>query len=120
MPASRQGASMHEYFIDPVAQIELEEAGNAYLAYFTAQGNARRGAELAEAFAYDYRRKIDQLKKTPCMYPFCSVYPFSHGNENGYRSFRIGWFTVFYTVYEDSFVVWHVRSSKSDFSALER
>ena len=111
---------MHEYLIDPVAQIELEEAGNAYLAYFTAQGNTRRGAELSKAFAYDYRRKIKQLKKTPYMYPLCSVYPFSCANEAGYRSFRVGWFTVFYTVHDDSFVVWHVRSSKSDFSSMER
>ena len=110
---------MYRYTIDPVAQLELEEAGNVYIAYFTGLGEPERGGELSEAFAFDYIQKIQQLKKTPFMYPLCTVYPFDGSDPHGYRSFRVGWFTVFYTVADDSFTVWHIRSSKSDFTAIE-
>ncbi len=53
------------------------------------------------------------------MHALCNVYPFDESNEHGYRSFRLGWFTVFYTVEVSSFTVWHVRSSKSDFTTLK-
>lgn len=113
-----QKSIVHNYLIDPAAQLELEEAGEIYISYFTELGEPSRGLELSEAFVYDYIDKIQQLKKTPFMYPLCSVYPFDADNPNGYRSFRVGWFTVFYTVENGSVIVWHIRSSKSDFSVI--
>ncbi len=109
---------MHSYRIDPVAQLELEEAGNVYIRYFAGLGDIERGEELAEAFFDSYIDKIQQLKRMPFMHPLCNVYPFDDANERGYRSFRLGWFTVFYTVEDCAFTVWHVRSSKSDFTTL--
>ena len=41
---------MYGYLIDPVAQLELEEAGNIYIRYFAGLGDIRRGEELADAF----------------------------------------------------------------------
>ena len=109
---------MLSYRIDPIAQIELEEAGNAYIRYFASLGQIDRGEELATAFFDSYIDKIQQLKKMPYMHPLCNVYPFDASNEHGYRSFYLGWFTVFYTVGDSDLVVWHVRSSKSDFSTM--
>lgn len=109
---------MYGYLIDPVAQLELEEAGNIYIRYFAGLGDIRRGEELADAFFDSYIDKIQQLKQMPYMHALCNVYPFDESNGHGYRSFRLGWFTVFYTVENSSFTVWHVRSSKSDFTSL--
>lgn len=109
---------MYGYLIDPVAQLELEEAGNIYIRYFAGLGDIRRGEELADAFFDSYIDKIQQLKQMPYMHALCNVYPFDESNGHGYRSFRLGWFTVFYTVENSSFTVWHVRRSKSDFTSL--
>lgn len=111
---------MLRYLIDPAAQLELEDAAEAYIKYFTDLGESERGDNLAMAFVYDYLDIIEQLKSMPYMYPLCSVYPFDGSDPSGYRSFRVGWFTVFYTVSDDSIVVWHVRSSKSDFTAIDQ
>ena len=109
---------MYKYRIDPIAQIELEEAGNTYIRYFAGLGDIHRGEILAEAFFEGYIDKIQQLKQMPFMHPLCNVYPFNDSNPSGYRSFRIGWFTVFYTVEDAWLTVWHVRSSKSDFTSI--
>lgn len=110
---------MHSYRIDPVAQLELEEAGNAYIRYFAGLGEIERGEELADAFFDAYIDKIHQLEQMPFMHPLCNVYPFDGGSPLGYRSFRLGWFTVFYTVETATLTVWHVRSSKSDFTTIQ-
>ena len=110
---------MYSYRIDPIAQLELEEAGNVYIRYFAGLGDIERGEELADALFESYLDKVEQLKQMPFMHALCNVYPFDENNEHGYRSFRLGWFTVFYTVEASSFTVWHVRSSKSDFTLLK-
>lgn len=109
--------SMFSYRIDPLAELELEQAGQAYELYFDELGDYEKGVLWADRFYADYARAIALLKDNPLFYPVCTVYPFNE-IKTAYRSFRCGWFTVFYTVENDSFTVWHIRASRSDFSQI--
>ena len=108
---------MYEYRIDDIAALELQEADHIYVSYFAKLGEYEKGEAWAARFFDDYFEHIDALKRNPFLYSECSLYPFG-GTDVGYRSFRVGRFIVFYTVEETSFTVWHVRSSRSDFSTL--
>lgn len=108
---------MYEYLIDDVANLELRDVETVYLTYFARLGDAARGAEWAARFYSDYRERIEEVKENPFRHPVCTVYPFDCVDTE-YRSFTVGWFTVFYTVGDGKFAVWHVRSSKSDFSSM--
>ena len=110
-------AIMYRYRIDPLAKIELEQAGLAYESFFDDLGDYEKGVAWADRFYLDYAKAIDTISLNPYFYPVCTVYPFNELSSR-YRSFRCGWFTVFYTVEEQSFTVWHIRSSRSDFTAL--
>ena len=108
---------MFEYFVDPEAVGDLMAAERAYLEYFSRFGEYEKGVRWAERFFEDYRQEIENLKRDPCKHPVCCVFPFDCC-DTAYRSFVVGWFTVFYTVEEASFVVWAVKGSKSDFSRV--
>lgn len=108
---------MYSYYIDELAALELREAELVYLSYFAHLGQAAKGEVWARRFYREYRAIIDELKHNPFRYPICTVYPFDC-IDTEYRRFVVGWFTVFYTVESDRFIVWHVRSSKSDFTSL--
>lgn len=108
---------MYEYVIEDIANLELRDVEMVYLTYFARLGDAAKGAEWAERFYREYREKINDLKKDPFRYPICTVYPFNCIDAE-YRSFTVGWFTIFYTIEAKRFIVWHVRSSKSDFSSM--
>lgn len=108
---------MFSYCIDNIANIELIEAGNAYLSYFCRIGEPEKGDAWCDRFYEAYLREIERLEANPFIRPVCTVYPFDE-LDTTYRSFAVGWFTVFYTVEDSSFTVWHVRSSKSDFSSV--
>lgn len=107
----------YRYRIDDIANLELRNVETVYLTYFARIGNMAKGVEWAASFYADYRAQIEELKSNPYRYPACDVYPFDC-IETKYRSFRVGWFTIFYTVEEDTFTVWHVRSSKSNFTTI--
>lgn len=108
---------MFEYLIDPEAVGDLIAAERAYLEYFSRFGEYEKGVLWEERFFVEYRREIEILKCDPCHHPPCRVFPFDCC-DTMYRSFVVGWFTVFYTVEESSFTVWAVKSSKSDFSRI--
>lgn len=110
---------MYKYRIDAVAALELRDAGDLYESYFAELGDYEKGVEWADYFYREYSSVIERLKSNPFFYPVCNVYPFDI-IDTSYRSFTCGWFTVFYTVELDSFTVWHIRSSKSDFCTLRR
>ena len=112
---------MYRYRIDDLAQAELDAVGGVYISYFASLGNPAKGRAWANRFYREYRRRIDALKGQPRRFPICTVYPFNVV-EARYRSFVVGWFTIFYTVEDDecAFTVWHIRSSRSDFSTLRR
>lgn len=111
----------YSYFIDDIAQAELAEAGATYVSYFSELGDSAKGKAWANRFYGEYRRRIEELKLNPYRFPVCTVYPFDVVDTE-YRSFAVGWFTVFYTVDERnaSLIVWHIRSSRSDFSGIRR
>lgn len=108
---------MYNYVIDQLAETELAQAGEAYENYFFLYGEYEKGVAWADKFYADYAETIERLKSNPFFYAKCDIYPFDI-LETEYRSFRCGWFTVFYTVQKDTFTVWHVRSSQSDFSVI--
>ena len=108
---------MYEYRIDDLAVLELQEADRIYTTYFARLGEREKGEAWAARFFVDYFETIERLKKNPFFYGKCRVYPFNQGATE-YRSFVVGWFTVFYTVEAESFTVWHVRPSRSDFTAM--
>lgn len=110
---------MYDYRIDELAVLDLQEADRIYTTYFARLGDRAKGEEWATQFFSDYHGKIERLKDNPFFYGKCGVYPFNRGDTE-YRSFVVGWFTVFYTVEATSFTVWHVRPSRSDFSQIER
>ena len=110
---------MYEYRIDELAVLELQEADRMYTAYFARLGDRAKGEAWAARFFQDYFEKVNQLKENPFFYGKCDVYPFTRG-ETEYRSFTVGWFTVFYTVEAETFTVWHVRPSRSDFTKMRR
>ncbi|MBQ9004555.1 MAG: type II toxin-antitoxin system RelE/ParE family toxin [Eggerthellaceae bacterium] len=108
---------MHRYLIDDIAQAELDSAGGVYISYFARLGDPAKGRAWANRFYRTYRERIEELKENPTRHGRCRVYPFD-ALDTEYRSFTCGWFTVFYTVEPDSFTVWHVRSSRSDFTTI--
>lgn len=108
---------MFEYLIDSGAVGDLIAAERAYLEYFSRFGEYEKGVRWAECFFKEYKHEIELLKCDPYRYPPCRIFPFDCGS-TAYRSFVVGWFTVFYTVEESSFTVWAVKSSKSDFSRV--
>lgn len=110
---------MYSYLIDDIAQAELDAVGGVYISYFASLGDPAKGRAWANRFYHEYRSAITQLKKEPYGHPICTLYPFNIVPTE-YRSFTVGWFTVFYTVESEarSFTVWHIRSSRSDFSAM--
>lgn len=108
---------MYEYLLSEEAAFDLLMAERAYLDYFSRIGEKNKGIHWAHDFFQAYRAEIDNLKVDPYRHPFCRVYPFNQ-IETRYRSFTAGWFRVFYTVEADSFTVWAVRSTKSDFSQI--
>ena len=112
---------MYRYFIDEAAQAELDSVGGAYIAYFTTLGDPAKGRLWANRFYRDYRAAVEALEANPYRHRVCDLYPFD-AIETEYRSFRVGWFTIFYSVDEDkkAFAVWHVRSSQSDFTKLRK
>ena len=59
---------------------------------------------------------MDSLKDNASRCIARIFYPISV-TDTEYRSFRVGWFTVFYTIDDPhkTFTVWHTRSSRSDF-----
>lgn len=111
--------AVYSYRIDEVANLELIEAGDLYVSYFARLGEYEKGLIWSDRFYEAYLKEIDRLKVNPLVHPQCSVYPFDC-IDTGYRSFTVGWFTVFYTVEETTFTVWHIRSSKSDFTSVGR
>ncbi len=108
---------MYSYRIDAIANIELADAGSAYLGYFARIGEPDKGEIWCDRFYDAYLGEIGRLEANPFIHPVCVVYPFDE-LDTTYRSFTVGWFTVFYTIEETTFTVWHVRSSKSDFSSV--
>ena len=108
---------MYSYLIDPLAELELEQAGRTYEFYFDELGDYEKGIAWADRFYADYAETIARLKDNPFFYARCTVFPFDQV-DTAYRSFRCGWFTVFYTVESHSFTVWHIRASRSDFSEI--
>ncbi len=108
---------MYRYRIDVLAQRELEQVGDVYEGYFVDLGDYEKGVAWADRFYSEYARSIERLKNNPFIYPRCTLYPFDL-IDTEYRSFRCGWFTVFYTVEEKTFTVWHIRSSRSDFTKM--
>ena len=110
---------MYEYLIDDVAQAELDSVGGVYISYFARFGDPAKGRAWANRFYKAYRDHIEELKADPLRYGKCRVYPFN-AIETEYHSFTVGWFTVFYTIEDESFTVWHVRSSRSDFTTVRR
>ena len=56
---------MYRYRIDPIAQIELEEAGNTYIRYFAGLGDIHRGEVLAEAFLKVISTRFSNSSKCP-------------------------------------------------------
>ena len=108
---------MFKYRIDDLAVLELQEADRAYVSYFARLGERSKGEAWARRFFRDYFERINLLKSNPFFYGKCRVYPFDEV-ETEYRSFTVGWFTVFYTVETDTFTVWHVRPSRSDFTTI--
>lgn len=110
---------MYKYLIDDIAQAELDSVGGVYISYFARLGDSAKGRAWANRFYREYRERITTLKSDPFRYGRCLVYPFDRV-ETQYRSFTVGWFTVFYTVEADTFTVWHIRSSRSDFTTLRK
>ncbi len=110
---------MYEYRITESATADLLMAEHAYLDYFLRLGDCGKGVAWAQDFFDSYRREIERMKVDPFRHPYCRVFPFD-SLDTGYRSFIVGWFTVFYTVEEESFTVWAVKSSKSDFRNIDR
>lgn len=108
---------MYKYIIDAIAEVELQEAGSAYELYFANIGDYEKGVAWADRFYAEYKEKIETLKENPFLYSPCCVYPFVL-IETEYRSFPCGWYTIFYTVDDSSFTVWHIRSSRSDFTSI--
>ena len=109
----------YSYRIDDLAQAELDAVGGLYISYFAKLGDPAKGRAWANRFYAEYRQRINGLKANPHRYPKCTVYPFGLVDTE-YRSFVVGWFTVFYTVEErdGTFTVWHIRSSRSDFTKM--
>lgn len=105
---------MYQYFIDEAAAAELLDAQHVYRSYFARFGQIEKGERWARRFLSDYTHVIESLKNNPFLYSACRVFPFNLA-ESTYRTFCVGWFTVFYTVEDKSFTVWHIRSSRSDF-----
>ena len=108
---------MYKYLIDDIALIELRDVENTYISYFAKMGDLEKGIMWSSRFYEDYKKSIDEIKENPYKYSKCCIYPFNC-IETQYRYFTVGWFTIFYTVEDDSFTIWHIRSSKSDFSTL--
>ena len=109
----------YKYLIDDIAQAELDSVGGVYISYFARLGDSAKGRRWANRFYRAYRDRINLLKEDPHQFGICRVYPFNVVDTE-YRSFVVGWFTVFYTVAADSFTVWHVRSSRSDFTTIRQ
>lgn len=107
----------YDYLIDDIAQIELNSVASVYEAYFAKFGELQKGIEWADSFYETYEAKIEELKTCPTKYHVCTLYPFNL-IETDYRTFTVGWFTVFYTVEKNTFTIWHIRSSSSDFTQL--
>lgn len=110
---------MFNYVLDPLAALELEEVAYVYESYFAKIGDLRKGVDWADAFYDLYGKEIEEIKANPFKHGVCTEFPFD-SVDTDYRSFVVGWFTVFYTVEESTFTVWHVRSSKSDFNAIRK
>jgi hypothetical protein len=108
---------MYKYFIDDVALNELNSVENVYINYFAKFGDPSKGKQWADDFYAQYRQIIETLKINPYKYHICNIFPFDQ-IPTQYRYFTVGWFTVFYTVEPDCFIVWHVMSSRADFSQL--
>ena len=102
-----------------MAQAELDSVGGTYVSWFAPLGNPAKGRAWANRFYGEYRGRIEGPRSNPWRFPACTVYPFD-AVDTEYRSFVVGWFTVFYTVEGEAgtFTVWHVRSSRSDFSKM--
>ncbi|WP_165173287.1 type II toxin-antitoxin system RelE/ParE family toxin [Adlercreutzia sp. ZJ242] len=108
---------MFSYKIDDVALLELRDVERVYVTYFARFGEYAKGERWAQRFYEDYRQSIEEIKRDPYIHGICRVHPFDCVDTT-YRCFTVGWFTIFYTVEGSSVIVWHVRSSKSDFSTL--
>jgi hypothetical protein len=109
-------ASIKHY---PSAIIDLIEAKKIIEEYFLDKQEPLLAGEHLKAFQDEFEQKENALIRNPEMYAIRTDGFFTEAI-TPIRSFKVHWFTVFYTYNESSseVYIWYIRPSRSDLSKV--
>jgi len=105
--------------LEESAKVDIAVALRSIQNFFISKESPELGRVHINLFKAELREARKILAKNPEIFPVRPEYDRATRYGRLYRSFTIHWFIVFYTYApSEGVIIWHVRSSRSDYSTI--